>query len=276
MSNTDFKIGFWGCRGSMAVGGEELVRYGTNSCCVSVECGGLMLIFDVGTGFVRFEEYYRQLPKQTEINVFISHYHLDHICGLPFAGLVFDSSVPMSFYGRNVDGVSPREIIGNLYRPPYFPTELINVLVSNRLKFQTIGDVDAISLVGGRVTVDALTVNHPGGSSCYRVNYNGKSVVYLSDYDYNNQLDDRLAELVRGADIVIFDAFFSDNNYREGWGHSTWQDGVYLSDLLNVKNFYMFHHNIKRTDDELDELQLLINRRSSRCFIAREGSFVYI
>jgi len=276
MSNSDFKVGFWGCRGSMAVGGADLVKYGTNSCCVSVECGGMLLLFDVGTGFVCFEEYYRQLPEQKEINVFISHYHLDHIVGLPFAGLLFDPSVQMNFHGRSVDGVSPRDIIGELYRPPYFPTDLMNILVSERLKFREIGDVDTIELAGGRIVVDTLLVNHPGGSSCFRVSYNGKSLVYLSDYDYNDNLDPRLAELLVGTDMVIFDAFFSDNNYREGWGHSTWQEGVYLSELLNIRSFYMFHHNIKRTDDELDELQTLISRRSNRCFIAKEGSFVYI
>jgi len=276
LSNIDFKIGFWGCRGSMAVGGTELVKYGTNSCCVSVECGGLTLLFDVGTGFVPFEEYYRQFHESEALHVFISHYHLDHVCGLPFAGLIFDPGVPMNFYGRRSDGMSPREILGELYKPPYFPSVLMSMPTIGRLKFTEIGNIDTIELAGGRVIVDTLLVNHPGGSSCFRVSFNNKSMVYLSDYEYNDDLDENLAELLRNADMVIFDAFFSDNNYREGWGHSTWQQGVYLSELLNIKNFYMFHHNIKRTDDELDELQVLMSRRSKHCFVAREGSFVNI
>jgi len=278
MNNSDFKIGFWGCRGSMSAGGPEFVKYGANSCCVSMECGGLILVFDLGTGFVRFEDYYRNLSEPNGLHIFISHYHLDHVIGLPFADLVFDPSVPMSFYSRRLNNESPREILGNLFRPPYFPMPLMSDPVIERLRFNEISEVDSVTLPGGEITVDTLTVRHPhpGGSTCFRVNYNGKSVVYLSDYEYGNVLDSRLAELLRDADIVIFDAFFSDNNFREGWGHSTWQDGVYLSEQLGIRSFYMFHHHIKRTDRELDELQLLLSRKSDRCFVARESSFVYL
>lgn len=276
MNNSDFKIGFWGCRGTIAVGGAEYVKYGTNSCCVSMECGDVKMIFDVGTGFVRFEDYYRAAENQNDLNIFLSHYHLDHIEGLPFTGLVFDEQVPMNFYGRSSDGKSPRDVIGTLFSPPYFPLHLMEQECTKRFTFTEIVDADTITLADGKIVIDTRTVNHPGGSTAFRVRYNGKTAVYLSDYEYANALEGDLAEFLHGADVLIFDAYFTDANFREGWGHSTWQEGVYLSNLLDIKQFFMYHHHIRCTDAELDELQTIISKSSDRCIIAREGTFVYL
>lgn len=277
MKKTDFKVNFWGTQGSTSVSYANKTRYGTNTPCVSVECADHVFVFDMGTGLLPFSNYFLkkyQLPKS--IDIFISHYHLDHIEGLPFAGLTYNQNVSIRFHGQHIEGKSPAGLLSGIFAPPYFPTELIKESQPGRFIFEMIHPGQASHFAGGAVTVENLPVPHPGGSLSFKLSYNGKSFCYLSDFEYRGQPTSELKSYLKGSDLTAFDAYFSDDNFIPGWGHSTWEQGVEIWREAGLKKMAMYHHHIACSDEELDVLEAKLKAVSEDLFIAKDGMELYI
>ena len=274
MRETDFKICFWGCRGGCALGGAGMTRYGTNTACVSMECGGMHLVFDAGTGFVRFGEHYQKTNPGGGLHVFLSHFHLDHLEGLPHAGILYDPAIMKHFYAVGTVGSSPGELLANIFSPPYFPISVVDN--NSAIVFHELSGAGMLNPDGKAVSVEYIPVRHPGGSTSYKVGFGGKTAVYLSDYEYAGNMDQALEEYLRGADLLIFDANFGEADYIAGWGHSTWQEGLAVCRALDIGRMVLFHHRIGRTDDELDEAERGLRAISERCHMAHEGEIIYL
>jgi ribonuclease BN (tRNA processing enzyme) len=137
-----------------------------------------------------------------------------------------------------------------------------------------------------------IFTNHPGICYGYRLEWDGRSLVYLSDtepYQFVHKLmpddeaiartDARLVSFVRGADLLIADAQFDAREYRDkrGWGHSSVDDAVRLALEAGVKHLALFHHDPSHDDDKVDALlahaRQLIKRKRSKveCLAAQEG-----
>ena len=82
----DFKVTFWGTRGSLACPGQSTIKYGGNTSCIEIECGDHSLIFDAGTGLRGLGKKIAQKAqnKAQKLDIFLTHTHLDHIVGIPF------------------------------------------------------------------------------------------------------------------------------------------------------------------------------------------------
>jgi ribonuclease BN (tRNA processing enzyme) len=126
--------------------------------------------------------------------------------------------------------------------------------------------------------VSAIEANHPGGSLAYRVDFKGRSVVYATDTEHGTERDLQLEEFSRGADLLIYDAMYTEDEYlgrtgspKVGWGHSTWQHGVKLAEAAKVGSLCLFHHEPIRTDDALDALLRTVRKQRKATIAAREG-----
>src|SRR6056300_1255281 len=83
--SNNFRLKFWGTRGSIPCPGPSTTKYGGNTTCFEITCGAKRIIIDAGTGI-------RLLGKQIMLNegnlldadLFFTHTHMDHIQGLPF------------------------------------------------------------------------------------------------------------------------------------------------------------------------------------------------
>ena len=106
---------------------------------------------------------------------------------------------------------------------------------------------------GGGVTIRTAALDHPGGATGYRIDYDGRSVAYLTDNE--GRREDRDKELIAlrvDADLVIYDTTYTEDEIdaKKGWGHSTWQDGMRLADAARAKTFCLFHHAPEHDDDD--------------------------
>ncbi|HEX5689095.1 MAG TPA: MBL fold metallo-hydrolase, partial [Roseiflexaceae bacterium] len=81
--STDFSVRFWGVRGSIACPGPDYVRYGGNTSCLEIKCGDKRLIFDAGTGIRALGLELAQC-RPNDLDIFFTHTHFDHVCGLTF------------------------------------------------------------------------------------------------------------------------------------------------------------------------------------------------
>lgn len=115
---------------------------------------------------------------------------------------------------------------------------------------------------------------HPDGATGYRVEHAGRSVAYVTDLEHRAGLrDPAVLDLVRGADLMIYDATYTDAEFpaRIGWGHSTWQEALRIADAADVGRVVLFHHDPSHDDRFMDGVARDAERSRPGTTVAREG-----
>ena len=266
-----FSVKFWGVRGSIAVPGPRTVRYGGNTSCLEVRCGEHLIILDAGTG-IR-ELGYKLLPElPCGINIFITHTHFDHICGLPFF-------VPLFIPGNTIDlwagHLQPeyalKQVLTEMMMAPLFPVPPEIFQAGVEYKDFTVGDV--LEPHPG-VIVRTAKLNHPNQATGYRIDFAGKSICYITDTEHPEfGRDPGILELLQGSDLVIYDSMYTDGTYEnfKGYGHSTWEEGVRLVKAAGAKRLVIFHHDPTHDDDMMDAIGLEAEQVLPGTVVAKEG-----
>ena len=127
------------------------------------------------------------------------------------------------------------------------------------------------------IHVRTAPLNHPNGATGYRVEYNKKSVVYITDTEHVvGEPDQNILGLIEGADLVIYDSTYTEEEFpsKVGWGHSTWNEGVRLCRMANVKRMAIFHHEPDHYDDIMDKIGEEAHAEWAGAFVCREGMCV--
>lgn len=268
------RVIFWGTRGSITTPGPDKVRYGANTACVSLQSGDHRLILDAGLGIVLLADRimaWRRPKEELHLNLFLSHMHWDHVIGLPFFTPVFFQNVSLDIWGRSVQEVE--SATERLFTSTYSPINGIQNLGA-RLAYRAL---DGGSVAIGPFQVRSAPVRHPSGALAFRVEAEGKAVVYASDHEAGDpEIDRGLVELARGADVLIHDAQWTleeEDPYR-GYGHSTWAHALEAATRAGVRTLVLFHHHHRHDDDTLDEIgraAVAAAPESLEVIVARDG-----
>jgi len=270
-------VRFWGVRGSIACPGPATARYGGNTPCVEVRCGEHVLIFDAGTGIRALGQALLQPSKEGAqpgsdgFDIFLSHGHIDHVVGLPFFAPMFEKGQVIRVWAGTLQSAGGvEEALRKLMSFPLFPLQ-VEALRAD-LDFHDFRAGDTIHPRPG-VTLRTAPLNHPGGAAGYRIEYGGRAVAYLTDFETGAAPDPRLLALARGADLVIVDATYTDEELpsHRGWGHSSWQQGVRLADAAGVGRLCLFHHDPDHDDDAMDAIAAAAQQMRPGTIVAREG-----
>ncbi len=278
-TSIDFLVRFWGVRGSIPTPGKETVRYGGNTSCVEMQVAGKRLIFDGGTGLrVLGKHLLSQMP--VEAHIFFTHSHWDHIQGFPFFVPAFVPGNRFHIYGGMAPtGHTMKQRLSDQMLHPNFPIPLKGM--QSDLKFYTVKPREIIQL--DDVTIETGLLNHPGQAIGYRVSSDRGTAVYCTDTEhFADRLDENVLHLVRDADVLIYDATYTDEEYHHpktskvGWGHSTWQEGVKVALAANVKKLVIFHHDPAHDDDFLDRVEADVQQAFPDACLAREGMAIAI
>ena len=274
VKQNQFTIQFWGVRGSIACPGTETVRYGGNTPCLEMRVGGHRLIFDGGTGLrVLGQSLLSQMP--IEAHMFFTHSHWDHIQGFPFFVPAFVKSNLFSIYGLVApNGATIQQRLNDQMLNPNFPVPL--QVMGAELKFFDLEIGQQIKI--DDVLIENALLNHPGEAIGYRVNWHGHSAAYVSDTEhFPDRLDENVLFLARQADVLIYDATYTDEEYysekssKIGWGHSTWQEAVKIAKAAQVKKLVIFHHDPLHNDEFLDKVGEQVAEKFPNSLMAREG-----
>jgi phosphoribosyl 1,2-cyclic phosphodiesterase len=249
------RVKFWGVRGSVPVPGESTAGIGGNTSCVEIRCGDTLLVFDGGTGLrLLGKSLARDMPLT--LHMFFSHVHWDHIQGFPFFGPAFVPGNVIHMYGgAQVAGRVESAMVGQM-ESPSFPVRLEQL--PSTLRFHDLHAGDVVEPTPG-TKVRCAAGLHPGGVLAYRVEHEGRSVVYLTDHEPEGEQPAGIVELVQDADVLIYDCMYTPEEYcgkkdgvpRKGWGHSTFEVGAALAQQGRVGELLLFHHDPDQTDKDV-------------------------
>lgn len=270
-SNTSFNVRIWGARGSVPVSGSKFRRYGGNTACVEMRCGDHTLIFDAGSG-IRPAGLSVLQSGARDVHLFFTHFHYDHVLGLPFFAPLYDPSIRLEIWSGHMAGImTTKQMLRDLMRAPWFPIEISICRASVVSRDFKSGDV---LNPWPDVTVKTASLNHPGGCVGYRVEFGGRAVAMICDTEHVDGIPDaNVLALIEKADLVIYDATYTDEEMknRRGFGHSTWQEGVRLCKAAGAKKLALFHHDPFRTDTELARIEAQAKEAFPGAFAARDG-----
>lgn len=271
--NDKMEITFWGARGSHPISNKDMLKYGGNTACVTVDFGdGKVIILDAGTGIINYaDELRKSKTHHVDFKVFFTHVHWDHILGIPFFSYIYDKKSNFSIYGEGKMGKSLRETLGITLQSPYFPVQIEHLTCN--LNFHEIENKSIVTLFDN-VAVEAFATDHPNGNLAYKISYNNKSFVHLTDLEHRENHKE-LVEFVKDVDVLSYDCHFTPEEYNSkkyfGWGHSTYENGANLAKEANVKQFVIFHHAPFRIDLEVLEIENKTKEIFSNSIAAFEG-----
>jgi ribonuclease BN (tRNA processing enzyme) len=232
--------------------GAGSIRFGTNTPSVEVrnEKTDALLVLDAGTGIVALADDLGERPRS--IAILLTHYHWDHVQGLPFFQPVFDPGWDLAIWGPALAAGDVRSI-STVFRPPFFTMEYGELPSAPR--FHTIG-AGSQEVAGFDLSAFALT--HPGGALGYRIRGDAGDLVYATDHEFGAaDVDEGLASFARGAAHVVIDAHFTPEEAAavKGWGHSTWKRAAEFAAEAGVGHLWLFHHKPGRSDREIEAIE---------------------
>jgi ribonuclease Z len=238
------------------------------------------VILDGGTGLLSLQSTLMAGPwgrGKGELHFLLSHYHWDHIIGIPFFEPMFRKGNRVVFHGVSTKDL--RESIERLFTSFYSPLKGTHN-VEAKLEFRPL-DPDGTNVTGFQVR--AAESRHPGGAFSFRLAYGSHAVVYSPDHAAGDQeVDAGLVALARGADLWILNAMFTPDerwDYR-GWGQSSHMDAVKLALAARVKTAVLFHHDPWKDDRTLDRMWLEAEESAAgtgtEVLMARDGMVVEV
>jgi phosphoribosyl 1,2-cyclic phosphodiesterase len=261
-------------RGSIPNADLRTWRHGGNTACVELETpAGYRIIIDGGTGIRRLGRVLHMAGVTAPIRatILISHYHWDHIQGLPFFSPLYDPRNRFEFFGLAPEGGISMEnaLQGQMVRP-YFPVDL-SILAAAR-SFRAVGRGERWSAQDAQIETTAL--HHPQGCLGFRIESERGTVVYASDNEPGSaEGDAAVRHLAREADVFVYDAQFSPAMLaqRRGWGHSSWLEATRIARDAKVKALFLFHHDPDADDSRVDAFVRLARREFPDTWAASEG-----
>ncbi len=202
------------------------------------------------------------------VHVLLSHFHWDHLQGIPYFAPLFDERCEIVFYA---DASSDRieAALDSQMQAPFFPIGLDQTAA--RRQFVSL---PAEGMEIGEVRVTPVALTHPQGASGFRIDDGGQSLLYASDHEHGDAIvDDAIRDAATGADLLIYDAQYTPDEYttRVGWGHSTWESGVEIASAAGVGKLLLFHHDPGHDDNSLAAIEDEARLRLANTSMAREG-----
>ncbi len=274
--NSRFKLKFHGVRGSIPTPCAENLGYGGNTTCLEIRLSHHeAIIIDGGTGARNLGTALAEecQGQKLSLHFLLTHFHWDHIQGIPFFSPLYNPSNDITFHsGRSRKEI--QELLKGQMSDPYFPVNFELVAAKREFVHHEAGGFKI-----GNISVRSFPLNHPQKAWGYRLEVDGVVLVHASDFEHGNpKLDSVLREYAQDADVLIYDAHFTPEEYesKRGWGHSTWLEATRVASDAHVKKLILFHHDPSHNDLKLASITEETRKYFENTDAAREGCIVQL
>jgi phosphoribosyl 1,2-cyclic phosphodiesterase len=274
VNNFRLQIKFWGVRGSTPTPTAANLGYGGNTTCLEVRSrSGERIIIDAGTGIGDLgRSLLREAADESlKLRLFLTHFHWDHIQGLPFFAPLLKAGSQVTFCSFPPPGQT-RERLERLMSNPYFTLDFNSVAAKRefqQLQQETVRYAD--------MSITSFPLHHPQGACGYRIEAEGAVIVVATDVEHGDPaLDKELLRQSEGADLLLYDSQYTPGEHaiKRGWGHSTYAAAAQFARNARVKKLLLFHHDPLRDDAAVDKLVEQAERLFPNVSAAREKSCI--
>ena len=260
------RVRFWGVRGSVPYATAGSIGHGCNTACIEVvdEHNDRRLILDAGSGIVGVGG---ALNGALDIPIVLTHYHWDHVQGLPFFAPLYRPGCAVTIWAPALG----REFadIETMFEAPFFPVPYDRLPSRPVIRMIAAGDT---TINGFQLSVQPL--NHPGGSFAYRIRGAGGDLVYATDHEFGREeVDAGLERFASRARALILDSHFTPEEIEahRGWGHSDWRRCGRFAAECGAGQLWLFHHKPGRADEEMGRIEAAAKGIFAESRAAREG-----
>lgn len=268
------RIVLGGVRGSMALSDPAFQRFGGATTSVLVDNGrGARIVFDAGTGLRTLLPRLASSTADSPVLMLFSHYHLDHLAGLPSFAPLYDPAWHVVFAAPPCEGVTAEQAVSLLTGKPLWP-----VRFRAQQRFDVLPPVCETPYRHGPFDVRWCAVHHNNGCHAYRVDERatGASMVFATDLEWGKSTGPERAALLRlcrepsPADVLILEGH-DDTETLAGWGHSTWQEAVSIAQAAKARQLVITHLSPTDDDATLDRREARLQDAMPAARLGRQG-----
>ncbi|MFH1039200.1 MAG: MBL fold metallo-hydrolase [PVC group bacterium] len=280
------KVTFFGVRGTSPVTQPAFSRYGGDTTSLLVEgAGGEQIIIDAGTGLRNLGRRLIREPHEPTLFLLMTHYHLDHLIGLPSFAPLYRDSMRLTIASPERKGRTPEEVVSKIFDAPLWPLQIDTIPAW--ITFLTLPpDNGGGPFRRGWLLVRWTGLHHPGGATAYRIDEpaTGASFVFATDVEWNESSAEEktafelLCQEPAPPELLVFDGQYDDRNYPDyrGWGHSTWQNAVDVAERVRAGQLIVTHHDPLADDSILEKIEENLTRVSPTARLGRQGMEVVL
>jgi len=294
----------YGCRGSIPTPSTKehsTIIYGGDTTCFKVSFEGLKthLILDCGSGMRQLGNDY--IPSHVlqgnpvQAVICLTHFHHDHIQGIPFFAPLYMKQNHFLFIGPVFDGIigETRKQVQDYLRheqlPPFFPVyhdcmpsqkKYLDVIPGEQVLISPdLMDSFDFSSFHDKVEITTFALNHPNGACGYRVEYRGKVICFCGDHEHLGSPYVLFEKYCQDSDLLVMDAAYTEeeymnsNNPKQGWGHGTIGSCIAEGEKLNAKQVMLSHHDPLHDDVFLANAE---DKLPENFFFAKQGMVIDI
>lgn len=230
--------------------------FGGHTACIQVLTSQANVIIDAGSGLRRLGDQLLLGPcglGRGEVHIFFTHFHWDHLIGLPFFTPIFIRGNKIHFYSVQED---LEENVRGMFSKPRFPVpfEQLGAEVHfHRLKSRE-------SFVMADLKISPYQLDHPDPCWGFRIENGGRVFSHCVDSECTRMSAVELGPdlpLYQNVDLMIFDAQYSflEATERINWGHSSAPIGLDLALRERVKRILFIHHDPAATDAKIARIE---------------------
>ena len=269
------KITFWGVRGSFPTPDSNKIDFGGDTSCVSIETNDQILILDMGTGVRNLGQHIISYPDSPKIiNIFLSHYHWDHMFGLLMFAPLFSDKYEINIYGKK-DRMKLEDIINHMLDPIFWPASFDDFKA--KLNFHTIEN-NKIE-ISDNMMIKSQIHHHPNGAFSYKVLLDNKKISYITDCEHiSGNINEDLITFAKNSDLLIHDSHFTTEDLpnHKGWGHSSWDQAVSMAQKSNSKQLALYHYSPDYTDSQIHSIESDAQKAFKQTIAAKQGLVIYL
>ncbi len=257
------RVKFWGTRGLISSPRLETAEYGGNTPCIQILHKDQLIMVDTGFGCsILGDQLMERIVKNKEsldIHIFYTHFHWDHVQGLPFFNPIYFPSTTLHLYSPEPPSVT-LENLNILFDGSYSPFESLLTMQAKVVIHQLKGPIS----LGDQLLIEYHNVDHgsavgDGNTFGYRfTDEKGHRLVLLSDHEARISITNAsIVKWAMNADLLIHDGQYLESEYGHfiGWGHSSVNQALDNALKSNAQKTLLTHHAPFRNDVELNQVK---------------------